>query len=277
MEPNDIVGTETVEQTEQPQVVEQQQPTNDGNPAWSEIYEVLPESLHTVVRPVLDKWEQGTQTKFNQYAEEAKRYDPYKDFVEKQISPEQIRNAMAVAQMIDADPRAFMSQLQAYLGETPAPQQQQTQQQPQKQGEDGDFSFDEVPFDIANDPRFKQIAEQQQVMANYLASQLEEQQKAQQDAELDRTLSSLKQTYGDYDENYVLGLMLNGKSPEDAVKSYKEIENRIRNAPRADANVPNIVTPGGGMPQENFDPASLSAADRKKLVMDMLQQANQQQ
>lgn len=282
MEPDDIVGDVNTDGTQEIQQTQEQQPAipaapeNNGNPAWAELYEVLPTSLHGIARPVLEKWESNTQAKFNEYAENLRKFEPYSDFVG-QAEPDQIRNALQVAQMLDADPRAFMAQLQAYVGQDTSQQQPQNTQQPngqqQTQQPDGEFDFNEAPFDLANDPQFKQIAEQQQIIADFLARDLAQKQQAEEDRNLEQTLSSLKATHGDYDEKYVLGLMLNGSTPEDAVKSYKEIEARIANKPRSDAGVPQIVPPGGGMPQESIDPANMSTSERKALVMQILAEA----
>lgn len=268
--------------TGQQETTATQTQTDGGNPAWQELYGVLPESLKPVVDPVLQKWEQGNQQKIQQYAEQQKAYEPYKDFVENNIPAESIQQALAVMQMIDQNPQEFLQQMQTFYGlqEQPNVNQQQqqpnTQQQPNNEPQGNDYSFDEQPFDLESDPRFKQIKEQQDIMANFLAMQAQQEQQAKEDAQLEADLTSLREKYGDYDEDYVLGIAMNGGELEDAVKKYKALEESIRTKPAADANLPNILTPGGGVPSENVNPADWTDQQRKAHVMNLLAQANRQ-
>lgn len=246
-----------------------------GNPAWQELYEVLPTNLHTLVAPVLEKWEQGTQTKFNEYAEKQKSFEPYQGFVENNVPADRIEQSLAIAQLIDSDPQGFLEQMQAFYG----PQQtQQTQQQPNQQqttqGENDSFTFDEKPFDLNSTPEFQQIKEQQDLIAQVLTQQFEAERAQQEDAQLDQELQTLTEKYGEFDNDYVFGLALNGVPLEKAVEQYHSLVENIRNRPAADANLPSIVTPGGSMPSERIDPANMSDAQRKAFVMNALAQAS---
>lgn len=247
--------------------------TSGGNPAWTELYGVLPDSLHTVVSPVLEKWEQGTQQKFQQYAEQVKQYEPYQGFVEQGVAPDQIEQALAMAQLIDSDPKGFMQQMQAFFGGDE--QQQPNQQQGQQQSNDNFVgTFDEQPFDIENDPRFQQLKQNQDQIAAFLAQQVEAEQAQQADSYLDNELNSLSQKYGEFDEEFVLGLATNGVPLEDAVQRYQSLVERVRTTPAPDAGLPNIMSPGGGLPSEQINPADMSDAQRKQYVMNVLAQAS---
>lgn len=251
--------------------------TDEGtgeNPSWQELYSVLPDNLHTLVTPVLEKWEKGTQTQFTQHAEEAKTYEPYKQFIDNNVPADQIEQALAVAQLIDSDPQAFMEQMKAFFGQEDNGQQSNKQQQ-QQNNEQEPNAFETQQFDLSTDPNFKTIKEQQDIIASYLSQQVEQDRATQEDAALETTLSDLRTKYGDYDEDYVLGLALNGVDPEAAVQRYQALSENIRKAPAFDANVPNIVSPGGGMPSENLNPADMTDKQRQALVMSVLQQANQ--
>jgi len=247
--------------------------TSGGNPAWTELYGVLPDSLHTVVSPVLEKWEQGTQQKFQQYAEQVKQYEPYQGFVEQGVAPDQIEQALAVAQLIDQDPQGFLQQMQAFYGG----QQPNQQQEPQQSQDNNSYDqFDEQPFDIENDPRFKQLQQQQDLIAGYLAQQVEAEQSQQADQQLDQEVQELTEKYGEFDEDYVFGLALNGVPLEDAVQRYQSMVESVRTRPAADANLPNIISPGGGLPSEQVNPADMTPQQRQQYVMSVLAQANQQ-
>jgi hypothetical protein len=256
---------------------QQQQGTpqqSQGNPAWKELFDIMPSQLHPQIRPVLDKWEQGTQQRFQQHAEEIKRYEPYQNLVENNVPMDYIEQALAVAQLIDENPQGFMEQLQSIFGE----QQQESQydeQGSENQYEDGQGTFDQQQWDVSQDPKFQELQQHQDLLANYIAQQMTQEQEAQEDSELDTMLDDLREQYGDYDERYVVTMAASGIHPEEAVKSYHEMVNNIRQQPRADAGLPRIVSPSNGMPSEQIDVANISDGDRKKLVQNILAQASQ--
>lgn len=250
---------------------------NAGNPAWAEFYEVLPTNLHSQVRPVLEKWDKGTQAKLEEYSTQVKQYEPYKNLVDNQIPAEYVDQAIQIAQLIDSDPKAFMAQLQSIFGET---QQPQTTQQPNKADEPkptDDSLFDEKPFDITSDPRFQELKNNQDILANYLSQQAQAEQAAKGDQLLATEMQNLTSKYGQFDERYVITLGASGMPLEDAVKQYQEIVGQAQNTPRSDASVPSIISPSGSVPQERVNVAELSTNDRKQLVMNYLAQASQQQ
>jgi hypothetical protein len=254
-------------------------PNDAGNPAWAPLYEVLPSQLHSQVRPVLEQWDKGTQAKFNEYGDQLKQYEPYKNLVDNQIPADYIEQAVQIAQLIDADPKAFMQQLQSIFGDQQpqTPQGQPAPQQQQQQTPTDENLFDEKPFDITSDPRFQELAKNQDILANYLATQAQANDAAQADAMLNSELQSLQQKYGEFDERYVITLGASGMDLEAAVQQYQDIVGKAQNTPRSDANVPSIISPSGSVPQERVNVAELTVADRKKLVMNMLAQASQQQ
>lgn len=254
------------ENTPDPENVEESE--SSGNPSWKELYAVLPDSLHSLVAPVLEKWETGTQSQFTKHAEQQKSYEPYQQFVDDKIDPDQIAQALSVAQLIDTDPKAFMAQMQAFFGE-----EKEANPAPQDNKDDGE-NFEEEKYDFGNDPRFKQIKDQQDTIAGYLAQQVEQQEAAKNDALLTQDIDSLTKKYGEFDQDYVFGLALNGVDMEVAVKQYHALVEGIRSKPAADAGLPNILTPGGGVPSEQVSPADMNEDQRKALVMSILAQAN---
>lgn len=255
--------------------VTQQPEENAGNPAWQELFSVLPDSLHGVAKPVLDKWEQGTQAKFNEYAETTKKFEPYQQFVDSGIPADQIEQALAVAQLIDSNPQQFMEQMQAFFGEQAGSTQQQATQQ-QQTGNTPDYSeFGEQPFSLESDPNFQKIQQQQDIIAGFLAQEQEAKLKAEADAALESEITRLKGSYGEFDEQYVFGLALNGVDMEDAVKRYKTLEDSIRQRPAPDAGLPSIMSPGGGSPVEQVNPADMSPEQRKAYVMQALKAASE--
>lgn len=259
-----------------PQQQQQQQP-NQGNPAWKELLDIMPSNLHPQMRPVLDKWEQGVQQQFQKHADEMGRYSPYQQLVDNNVPMDYIEQALSIAQLIDENPQGFMQQLQAIFGDQQQGQQQFEQGQNGNQYDYGDQegTFDQQQFDLSQDPRFQELQQHQDLLANYIAQQMTQEQEAAEDQELDTMLDQLRQQYGDYDERYVITMAASGMHPEEAVKAYHEMVNNIRQQPRADANLPRIVSPSNGMPSEQVDVANLSDSDRKRLVQNILANAAQ--
>jgi hypothetical protein len=263
--------------TQQQQQQDSQQQSSQGNPAWKELLDIMPTQLHTQIQPILAKWEQGTQQRFQQHAEQMKQYEPYKNLIDNQVPMDYIEQALSVAQLIDENPQGFMQQLQSIFGEQnqQLEQGQQNGQQQQYDYGDQEGTFEQQQWDISQDPRFQELQQHQDLLANYIAQQMTQEQQTQEDAELDTMLNDLREQYGDYDERYVVTMAASGMHPEEAVKSYMEMVNGIRSAPRPDAGLPRIVSPSNGMPSEQIDVANLSDGDRKKLVQNILAQASQ--
>lgn len=242
------------------------------NPAWQELYGILPDNLHGLVAPVLKKWETGTQSKFEANAAEQLAYAPYKQFLDGNVGSDQIEQALAVAQLIDSDPKAFMSQMQAYFGDdTSTPPVKEVVAPPV---DEEDLGFEDKPYDLTADPNFKKMMEQQDTIAGYLAKEVETKRAAQEDATLVENVKKYTDTYGAFDEDYVFGLVMNDVPMEDAVKKYHALVETIRTKPAADAGLPNILTPGGGLPSEKINPADMTKEQRMAFVMNTLAQAN---
>lgn len=250
---------------------QQTPPQNEGNPAWKELFDIMPSQLHPQIRPILDKWEQGTQQRFQQHAETIKQYEPYRDLIENNVPMEYIEQALSIAQLIDENPQGFMQQLQSIFG---GDQEQEYEQGPNGY-DDQEGTFEQQQWDLTQDPKFQELQQHQDLLANYIAQQMTQEQEASEDAELDTMLDDLRERYGDYDERYVVTMAASGMHPEDAVKQYMEMVNGIRSQPRADAGLPRIVSPSNGMPSEQIDVANLSDGDRKRLVQNILAQASQ--
>jgi hypothetical protein len=117
-----------------------------------------------------------------------------------------------------------------------------------------------------------------EIMARALYTQQQKEKEAQEDAALEKELASLRSKYGEYDEQYVLGLMANGQDGESAVRAYKNLEGKLRGGNgQATAQVPRIMGSGGGAPVTGaVDPRKLDAKGRKDLVAQMLEAANRQ-
>lgn len=156
-----------------------------GNPAWAPILEVLPASLHGLVRPKLEEWDKGVETRFETLN---KKWDPYKEFIESQPDPVQLRQGLQLARNLGQDPVAFYNHMGERLraaGLLEEIKQQQQQQAPDPLEEEAEQDF--------RDPRLdglmQQIQEAQQ-------RQEQEAQIAAADQQIASEFAALEQRLG---------------------------------------------------------------------------------
>lgn len=239
-----------------------------GNPAWQPFLDKLPTSLHSQVIPLLQDWDKGVQQRFDAIHEE---YSAYKPFKEQGADPETITYALNLVNALNEDPKAVWESMGEYYNLTPA--EQAAVANATEQGSSDDSWMDNEEY---VDPRIAKLEEGVQLMAKMLMEEQQAKAQAAEDQRLSQELSDLKTKYGDYDENYVLGRMLNGDSAEDAIKGYKAITDKIlaeNNRPSA----PKVLGGGGGgVANTSVNPAKLTEAQRKELATQMLARAKQE-
>jgi hypothetical protein len=278
MEPDGSEVVDTGADTSDVSAVETQTVDNGNHPAWSELLGVLPENLHHVVKPHLEKWDKGVQDRFTKVQSE---YAPYKDLVG--IPAEQITASMNLARMIAENPRDFYDR----MGQTYASEWGLNEDQGQVADDADDYSldgFDEEgspQIDLENNPLLKRLQEQQDIIANFLANDIQQKQAAQEAqavAEAGNTiqteLTEIASTYGMQEipkeaERLMLSLALQneGTTLTDAAKEVMPLF-----APKGPR--PIIVGPGGGVPASNIDPAKMDRKDTKALITQMLAEAH---
>lgn len=238
------------------------------NPAWSELLDIIPSQLHSQVTPHLSKWDRNYQDGINKVHSQ---YEAYKPYAEKQIAPDQINYALQVAQAIETNPQKVLSALQEFLGIEQAPQKE----------EQGQTDEDEIPAEFVNHPEFQSMRQMVETMAQLMVQQNQSQQASKEDEMLATELASLKETYGEYDEEWVLtkalALQQAGQEAtlEDVVKKYKEFESNLLSKARQPG--PKILPAGGVAPDNQAGkPSQLGDSERKKYVAQILAAANQQ-
>lgn len=259
-----IVGTDTTDSAPVGEGTTPLAPTeNDGpkvNPAWNNLLEKLPAGLHGLVIPELQSWDKNFQEKTT---EVQSRYAPYQSLLDNNVPPEQVENALRTMQMLQQDPRKFYEELgkfyeaewgQGQEGQVTAPEEET-------------FTLGEDDFDITKHPKFQELMQNQQVMAQYLQQQIEAEQQAAADKQIETDLKNLTEKYGEFDEEWVLALtMQKNQSLEDSVKAYHEFVTKVRTAPRAGDSAPPVFSPTGGVPSTHTDPRNMNRKDTRNLV-----------
>jgi hypothetical protein len=236
-----------------------------GNPAWDEFYNAIPETyreeLQPAITPVLQKWDQGVQKRFEKY----KNYEKY---VNDDVDPQVIDYGMNLVNSLGSNDGALeiFGQLGNYLEQ----QGLLGQEEDEDDAEEGDFDYSTLP------PALKRQLDQLQdgfgTLAEYNLAQEQARIEAEEDQALDAELNSLQKKYGDYDEEWVLSKMANGMGAEDAVQSYHSwLDNTLKSR-----NRPSPFRPLGGGTGDfpsgsgNFDPRKASSKDTKDFVAQML-------
>lgn len=242
--------------------------TNEGgNPAWNEILGVLPDSLHSVVKPALEKWDSNYREGISKVQS---RYEPYREILDTGIEPQNLQYALALLDKIENDPRAIYDALAEHNGWA----ENSGQGQPNSEIDPDEYD----PENLPDDPRLLRAEQLSEAVAEYVMSQHQQQQEAEEDEALNQHISSLKEKHG-IEENdelvdrFIMGLMLAGASAEDAFDEYIKMTQGIATRPRANDGAP-VVLGGGGVPSTAINRDQLrDPKARRALVAQMLEQA----
>ena len=247
-----------------------------GNPAWGEILDKTPAALHPMMTPVFEKWDKNFQ-------EVQTKYAPYKEYVDKGVTPETINQSLQIMRLLNENPRAVFDQMvETFKDEWGLTQQQAEQaaaEQVQGQQENPpslDLGQQENVFDITKDPRFIELQKKNDIVANYFATQIQQQEEAEANAALDQEIAKVKEDKGPFNERIVFSLVAAnpGMSISDAVDIWKaELTANRQAAPGA--NYPPVMSPGGGVPSQAVDVTSLNNKDTVSLVKSFIQHSKE--
>lgn len=226
---------------------------------WAQYLEPLPESVRPLVEPAFREWDAATTQRFQKYSQQLEPYKAWDDTIEQFGDPQVAQQAFALMQALNDDPAKVYQAIAENYGF----------------GDQGNAE-PEYPDENAPyvDPEFASVKQMTEAMAQIMLADQQARDEANEDAELDEHLSTLTEAHGEFDQEYVLGLMQIGYSGEQAVEKYLavmgQIQQRVTGPP-----APTILGSGGGLPSEAVDPASMSSKDTKALVAQMLAQASQ--
>lgn len=249
------------------------EPTGDNapgpNPAWNDVLSIIPEQYHAAITPHFTKWDQSAQQRIEQANSQVQAYEGFKPFIEHGIDPQELENGLRLMYEINNDPAKVYNALsQAYgLGNDPG-----NEGEGEGEGE-GDGTQQQY-----QDPRYDTLSQNLELVNQIILQDHEAKEAAKADAALDAELNSLREKHGDFDERYVLAMMQNGMSGEDAAASFQEFRNGLlQSNPRPFA--PNVMggsQGGSGYPSQQIDPTKLSGKETRGLVEQMLRAAAQQ-
>jgi hypothetical protein len=215
-----------------------------GNPALSELYDVLPKSLHGLVEPVINKWQAGIDQQFEKIA-------PYRKYADAGVNPDVIEASLELAQEISSNPKAVYDELASRYG------WQQAQQIMQDAVETAAAVEEDEDDDFA-DPTAKELkALKAEIEAMRTEREQEIEQKTEQayESEIETTVAALKNEFGDFNEEVILRramvlaeeypsaelFQLIGAAHEQYAQELKDMQASIRRAPRVAGGTNNAI------------------------------------
>ncbi len=242
----------------------QQQP--GINPAWNDFLKDVPQDLHPKVIPHLQEWDKKVNTRFETIQSQIK---PWESVTKSGMTPDEVMYSAQLLDALNKNPRMVYDAIGSYYEYAKdASNQGVSGQGPTVEPQNTDDPY--APKFTAFEQQINELKHQNDLLARAQQVQIEQRLQQQADVALDSELKSLKARYGDYDENYVLALMSNGASGDDAVKAYQGLAQKLGggSAPR-----PLILGGGsGGIPGNNsVDVRKASDQDVKGLVASMLE------
>lgn len=161
-----------------------------GNPALAELYDVLPKSLHGLVEPVINKWQAGIDQQFEKIA-------PYRRYADAGVDPQVIEASLELAAEISANPKAVYDELASRYG----------WQQAEKIMQDAVDTADEFDADFEEDEstaELRALKAEIEALKGDREQEVAEREAYAMDNEIEETISSLQQEFGDFDEEAVV-------------------------------------------------------------------------
>lgn len=231
-----------------------EQPEVKDNPAWKEVYDLLPAEFHPMIQPKLKSWDDN-------FAKVQSQYAPYKPLVERGVPFDAIQTSMDFANLVNSNPRAVWDELGKRYGFSGQGQQQVEENDPEDNEEPGDGVFE--PQDLSKNPQFAQLQQSYQQLEQRLA---QEEQAKQAYAEEQRALSEINNEWSQIEAKA-------GKLPEEVkaeivrrsifigdtrgdgnyslaegYADYANFVSRVRNT-RANNTAPDVMPGNGGLPK----------------------------
>lgn len=246
LEPNSNPPSET-------EVVEN--PDSLANP----FLEAVDPNDREVVSKYIKEWDGQVTKKFQDLRGQLKQYEDLG------VDYDYIQHAVQTLNWANQDPVEFYNQVRQTLLEMELLEEENNGQQappvgsnlPEFEGVNPQFveKFQTLETELNDLRQFKQSIE----------SERKEQTQQQQ---LDDLLSKLENEHGKFDQDAVLGRMLKGMSPEDAVKDWQKMMKEFNTPER---RTPPPTLSGGRVATEQVDASKLAdKKTRKSLVTDLL-------
>lgn len=269
------------------------------HPAYQEILDALPDSLHPAIIPVLKKWDAGVTQKFQEIHASYEDLKPFKQFVENNIAPDYVEQAIILADELQRDPHKVVNRINeswelGYLNPEQAKELTQAQQQSNPpSGDEGEDLFGNLnnDDDIMSNPKVKAMMESLTQIQQEFDSRKQAEEQEAEISEFEEYLDTLEAKVAEsnlpFNRLFVTALIHQGVDGEEAVKQYHEViaqaAGSTQNTEQATNNSsgtdqPPVVmggegTAGSGSPDGSVNFGSLRKNDLNATVEQMLAQA----
>lgn len=276
-------GTATPPSSDQGSPTTPPSPSPQGQEGGSSDYSLASGFLQQVAeddRPIVEKyikdWDAGVTQRFQQIHSQL---GWAQDYVDQGLTPDDIRGAVGMWNLLDENPKLVYNILKEQLSDMLDPESSEQGPQGNQQSE----WLSQLPPEMQQQwlQQQEQMSQHQkalEAMAEFVLQQQHQSQEAQEDAQLDQLLSMMQSQYGDFDEEYVLTKMANGRTPEQAVQDYQQLVSQLlgqqdRNGQGPGAGAPPVVG-GTSIPiSDGFDVKKADSKDIKALVAKMTAEA----
>ena len=254
--------------------------SSGGNPVWAPVREAVGEFAFHKIQPTLAEWDRQAQARITELNS---RFEPWKPYQERGVTPEQVDQAFEILQRMESNPVELYQALEAHLRDTGRLPQGVQEQQPQTP----DPFEDEDPRDAA----LRELQEQNQQITQFLMAQAEKEQRAQAEAQADQALNqeieslrAARPTITKQEEAEIIQRALlyaqagQQKTLADVAAEFDDFRSRILSTPRPTDLAPRIPGAGGTAPTGNHEqkaPSEYSREESQALMADLLSKGKQ--
>lgn len=251
------------------------------NPAWAPVLDGLPESFQEMLKPKLKDWDRGVNQKFQEAAEFRKKVEPYQQFIESGISPQELQASHAVARQLATDPVSFFRNLESHLRSQGHLEEAERAADAAEEAEE-DEEFD--PSEEDEDPyeqRLSQIQQQQLEMQRRWEEQAEQeryqQEVRQEEQRIQSEFQQIEQRLGKRLSPQVrqrvvqeaINLEQQTGRETSLVEGFVSLQRFLAETQRKPA--PRVLPAAGGTPsRQTKNPADMTEEERAAHMLEML-------
>lgn len=232
-----------------------------GAAPYAEYLENVPEDYRDEVESAFKEWDANVTRRFQAIGEEIA---PYKELIEN-YDPRVLTAGINLLSQIADDPQKIYDQLaETYnLGSGTPEKSEQGAEMTEEEASSG----------------WQERYEQQQQMLEELQNQIHSQQSRQNDEQqmqqFENYLDELRESKGDFDDDYVLSKVAAGYTPEQAIDSFHELLNDMSSQEPEVEQPPVVLGSSSGVESADIDFTQISDSETKDIVTQLLKQANQ--
>lgn len=202
-------------------------PNNGGdNPKWKPFLDVLPESLHGVIKPVLKEWDAGITQQFQEIHSQYEPLKKYQKLVDNNIDPDYVDQAIIFADEVQRNPKEVFDRVNETWKLGYVTPEQAAALQPKN--EEDEFNFEDSSLEgLENHPQFKAMKQALDAVQQETQSRKEQEEQERQIQEFEDYLDDLESKTTEsnlpFNRIFVTALMQQGMDGEAAVKQYHQV------------------------------------------------------